>query len=266
MNLVSEIAFKRLVSWGEKVRKNPITPPSSHKGKPVATINKQSMGYFIVKDIESATSYLKREWAIFALKELLDNAYDWLDDNYPGTKPEGKEKRRIVIRIWITGSSNADSTVNKFIHIAVRNSNVDNILEFTKLEETFDYDIWYSTKRGQHRGTTGGLGDALKRILAMGYAAWSESENKSEEHDAAAASEETIEFELEEEKQWNEPIIVRSNETERRCFLTVEMSKGNRWVKVKPWVPTRNIGTDTEVEVTLPAVRDSGYQIYSAEP
>ena len=61
-------------------------PPLADKAKPVATINKQSMGYFIVKDIESATSYLKREWIIFALKELLDNAYDWLDDYYPGDK------------------------------------------------------------------------------------------------------------------------------------------------------------------------------------
>ena len=213
------------------------------------------MGYFIVRDIESATSYLKREWAIFALKELLDNAYDWLNDHYPAIKPEDKDKRRIVIRIWVTENRNASGTVNKFIHIAVRNSNIDNFPAFTNLKETLDYDIWYSTKRGQHRMTTGGLGDALKRILGMGYAAWSEDENETKQ---GAAGEEIIEFGLEEEKQWNEPIIVRCNETERRCFLIIEMSKGNRRVDIKPCMPTRNIGTDTEVEVMLPIVPDSG--------
>ena len=214
------------------------------------------MGYFIVRDIESATSYLKREWTIFALKELLDNAYDWLNDHYPAIKPEDKDKRRIVIRIWVTENGNANGAGNKFIHIAVRNSNVDNFPAFTNLKETLDYDIWYSTKRGQHRMTTGGLGDALKRILGMGYAAWSEAEIETKQ---GAAGEEIIEFGLEEEKQWNEPIIVRRNETERRCFLTIEMSKGNRKVDIKPCVPTRNIGTDTEVEVMLPIVPDSGY-------
>ena len=142
---------------------------------------------------------------------------------------------------------------NKFIHIAVRNSNVDNFPTFTNLKETFDYDIWYSTKRGQHRGTAGGLGDALKRMLGIGYAAWSEVANESEQE------EEKIEFELEEEKQWEEPIIVRCNKTEYRCFLFVEMSKGNRWVDIQPCVPTKNIGTDTEIEVTLPVVPDFGY-------
>ena len=106
-SICSEIALKRPVGWEQKLRKNAITP-LGNKAKPVATINKQSMGYFIVKDIESATSYLKREWAIFALKELLDNAYDWLDDYYPGTKPEDKNKRRILVNIWVTEGSNAN--------------------------------------------------------------------------------------------------------------------------------------------------------------
>lgn len=253
MKSTSDIAFNRLVGGEQKVRKKAIALLGSHnnkapkpKPKPVATINKQSMGYFIVKDIESATSYLKREWGIFALKELLDNAYDWLNDNYSAVKPEDKEKRKIMVRIWITKNSNDNGIVNKFIHIAVRNSNVDNIPAFTNLKKTFDYDIWYSTKRGQHRMTTGGLGDALKRILGMGYAAWSEIENETEQQGQG--------FETEEEKQWTEPVIVRGNETECACFLKVEMSNGNRCVKIMPQTPTRDIGTDTEVEITLPVV------------
>jgi hypothetical protein len=197
----SEITFKRLVGWRQKVRKNAIAPLGSHRAKPVATINKQSMGYFIVKHIESATSYLKREWAIFALKELLDNAYDWLNDHYPAIKPKDKDKRGIVTRIWVTENGNASGTVNKFIHIAVRNSNVDNFPAFRNLKETLDYDIWYSTKRGQHRMTTGGLGDALKRILGMGYAAWSEAENETKQGAAGKEINAELEAELDDEEQ-----------------------------------------------------------------
>ncbi len=117
-----------------KVAKKTISPAiggREHSPGPVATINKQSMGYFIVKDIESATSYLKREWPVFAFKELLDNAYDWLNDQYPATKPEDKSLRKITVRMWLTEANSE----NKFVHIAVRNSNVDNIPVFTNLKE-----------------------------------------------------------------------------------------------------------------------------------
>ncbi len=201
------------------------------------------MGYFIVKDIESTSSYLKRQWHMFAFKELLDNAYDWLNDHYPAANSEDKAVRKIIASMWLTGVED-----NQFIHVAIRNSNVDNIPAFTNLAKTLDYDLWYSTKRGQHRMTTGGLGDALKRILGMGYAAWREAEIKTKQQ----AGEEVLEFELE-EKQWIEPIIVRCNGMERRCFVKVEMSKGNRWVEIqKEPRPTRHIGIDTEVEITLP--------------
>jgi hypothetical protein len=229
------------------VTKKALSPSSGHRSKvhgPVATINKQSMGYFVVKDIESATSYLKREWAGFAFKELLDNAYDWLNDHYPAIKPEDNRLRKITARLWLT-----ENESNKFIHIAVRNSNVDNKPVFTNLEKTLDFDLWYSTKRGQHRITAGGLGDALKRILGMGYAAWIELENETKQK----IGEEMIELEVE-EKQWNEPIIVRCNRTERRAYLKVQMSRGRRWIDIETLSnPIRDIGTDTEVEITLPA-------------
>jgi hypothetical protein len=86
-----------------------------HRG-PVATSTKQLMGYVTVKNIEIETSYLQQDWPTFALKELIDNAYDWLNDYYPARKPEDKEIRKIGVRIWIT----TDSDNNKFIHIAVR--------------------------------------------------------------------------------------------------------------------------------------------------
>ena len=81
-------------------------------------MNPKSMGYFIVKDIESATSYVKTEWTRFAFKELLDNAYDWLDDCYPAESTEDRSKRKIIANIRLTENSSSNS---KLIHIAVRN-------------------------------------------------------------------------------------------------------------------------------------------------
>ena len=49
-------------------------------------------------------------------------------------------------------------------------------------------------KRNQHRMTTGSLGDALKRCLGMGYASWTSDYNPDETF---------------EEKQWDEPVIIR---------------------------------------------------------
>ena len=149
--------------------------------------------------------------------------------------PEDKDKRKVSTRIWTTTS--ADSN---FIHIAVRNTNVNNIPTFATMEKILDFDLWHSTKRDQHRMTAGSLGDALKRCLGMGYALWTEKDNPD--------INETLE-----DKQWNEPIIIRCNGTERKAFLRVYMSKGKRWVDVEQLLrPTRDIGDDTEVEVTLP--------------
>lgn len=203
-----------------------------HEG-PVATTTSQIMDYFTAKNIEISISYRQNEWVQFVLKELMDNAYEWLNDYYPAKRAEDKEIRKISVRIWVPEESNN----KKFIHIAVRNSNVNNQLAFQNLEKVFDYHIWYSTKRNQHRMTCGSLGDALKRSLGMGYASWTEDYNPDETFD---------------DKQWNEPIIIRCNGQEFNVFLKVDTSIPDAHVDILQDKPTRDIGPDTEVEVTLP--------------
>ena len=65
--------------------KNSQTPLSADKNPvrkkcPVATSTKQMAGYFTVSGIENEISLTENEWPCFALKELSDNAYDWLND------------------------------------------------------------------------------------------------------------------------------------------------------------------------------------------
>jgi hypothetical protein len=47
---------------------------------PVSTSTKQSTAYITIKGIQSETSYQEPDWPVFAMKELMDNAYDFLND------------------------------------------------------------------------------------------------------------------------------------------------------------------------------------------
>jgi hypothetical protein len=168
--------------------------------------------------------------------QLIGNAWDSLQDNYPdGTK----ETRKIGVRIKI--DSVLDGAARRVvIRIAVSNSNVDNLPMFENIEQIFDYTKFHSTKRNQHRMVTGALGDFLKRSLGMGYACWTEDYDKERKDSAAAA-----------DKQWPEPVIIRHNGEEDWVFLHVEWDKQEYWPKI---VHTVEYGAPkyTEVQVTLP--------------
>ena len=79
----------------EKKADPPITSPAKPKKGPTSTSTKQSMAYITVKGIENQTSYLQRDWPIFAMKELMDNGYDSLNDYYPNSP---KEARKIAVQ------------------------------------------------------------------------------------------------------------------------------------------------------------------------
>jgi hypothetical protein len=205
---------------------------SRRKG-PVSTSTKQSMSYVTVKGIESEISYLESDWAKFAVKELMDNAYDFLNDFY-GKSP--KEARKIAVRIWCTPKHEGSGMV--IIHIAVRNSNIDNIKIFENLESMFDYNIWYSSKRHQHRMICGYLGDFLKRSLGMGYASWTYNHKPEDSF---------------EDKQWDEPLILRFNGHECRAMIRVDRDNQHITAQLDKQQPHKLIdGNETEVEIALP--------------
>jgi hypothetical protein len=57
---------------------------------------------------------------------------------------------------------------------SVRNSNPNNISEFTNLIETFNYKRAYSSKSNQYRVTRGAQGDAKKTMTYALNNSWSE--------------------------------------------------------------------------------------------
>jgi hypothetical protein len=213
--------------------------------RPISTTDKQSMAYVTTRNIETETSYLEKDWPLFVLKELLDNAFDWLNDYYPAKSLEDKNFRRIGVKIEISENGN-----DRFVHISVRNSNPKNIPAFENLSKMFDFYSWHSTKRNQHRMTTGSLGDALKRCLGMGYAIWTYDYNPDE----------TLE-----EKQWDQPAIIRRNGKETKIFIKVDNCLQRIWAEIEQeGKPDKDMGNDTEVEITLPLPRsgeDNDYWI-----
>jgi hypothetical protein len=200
--------------------------------KPVFTSTKVSMAGFTVSGIESETSYLERTWPLFVEKELMDNCYDWFNEVYPDSP---RQDRKISLRVCPSDNG---------IRIAVRNSNVDNIPVFQNLELTFDLAMWHSSKRNQHKGGTGALGDALKRILKMGYASWTSGYNSQDSFI---------------DRQWDEPIVLTFNGQRHTAVLYVD--KDNQGAKViinLDYDTVIDIGNDTEVSVGLPTRHDYG--------
>lgn len=82
----------RHVNLSKKISKKPDLPYF----RPAATSTVKLISYITVKAIELDVSYVLSLWPLFVLKELLDNAWDFLNDYYSQCP---KEDRRIVVTI-----------------------------------------------------------------------------------------------------------------------------------------------------------------------
>jgi hypothetical protein len=219
-----------------------MTPHVRRKsGKPVSTSTKQLTGYFTVNGIQSEISYRLKDWPIFALKELMDNAYDFLNDFYSITAAVNKDNSNTRRTISVSVKINCplpDMGVRIF-RISVRNSNVDRESVFEDLDQIFNYTQWQSSKRNQHRMNCGSLGDFLKRAIGMGYASFmsltADSNNDSGSDD----------------RQWEEPLILRFHHKEYRVLASYDIYTGVATPDIQG--PYESEAVDyTEVEVALP--------------
>lgn len=221
-------------------------------------------GYFTVSGIENELSIPENMWPCFALKELADNACDWLNDYYPisnvinGCRSNSSSSinynssttrtRYIAIRIQIDKIAN-DADLTRVFRIAVQNSNVDQIEVFgggcEGLEQIFDYTQWSSTKRNQHRMTAGFLGDYLKRHSGMGYASWNNIVRISDIGYNDGDSDDI---------QWKEPIIFRFNGSEYKVFVYYDRYRGLPESVIK-YAGDSDAIDYTEVECALPVSR-----------
>lgn len=244
----------------------------------VATTTKQTSGYFTVQGIQNEISLIEENWPCYSLKELMDNAYDWLNENYPAailtaptpvnssnnninssvskTTDGGKIRREIAVKIRIEPIPN-DPEQTHIFRIAVRNSNVNKLEVFggnqERLEHIYDYSQWLSTKRYQHAMTVGALGDYLKRHGGMAYASWSNIARVNNEEDIIDITKITDDINEEEadNPQWKEPIIFRFNGSEYRVFVYYDRNRGEP-KSVIEYTGNSDAIEYTEVECALP--------------
>jgi hypothetical protein len=216
---------------GEKASTPPTpneTPSPSTSPKDIFSSKRHSMNYVTVDGVKLRTGYGdKRDWYFLCLKELLDNAIDFLWDKYRGASDA-------AIDVYI------EKTSDLLLRIKVKNSNPKNIEAFTleKLNLIFDFDMTAGSKQNLHIISLGVLGDAMKQVLALPYVLINA-------HDDGTTFA---------NRQWEYPLIIRSNKKEYHVPLYVDLA--NQIIKSKPIKETnaKISFTDTEIEVILPII------------
>ena len=186
------------------------------------------MNYVTVDGVKLRTGYYdKVDWYFLCLKEPLDNAVDFFWNKYRGASDA-------AIDVYI------EKTSDSLLRIKVKNTNPKNIEAFTleKLNLIFDFDMTAGSKQNLHIISRGVLGDAMKQVLALPYVL-------IHAHDDGTAFA---------NRQWEHPLIIRSNKKEYHVPLYVDLA--NQIIQSKPIKETdaKISSTDTEIEVTLPII------------
>ena len=186
------------------------------------------MDYVSWRSIESRTGISKSDVYKFILKELLDNAVDFIES---GSHSNNNITPEIKAIIKLNNGTIANS---KTISIIVRNSNPNNnpIARGNSkemLKSIFKIGVYYSSKRNIFKITKGALGDALKEILCIPHA-------------------------LAEDRQikWTLPLIIRNANKEFKIHLLV--NKFNDTIRTDVDEAHYDLSGATEVEVTLPII------------
>jgi len=127
----------------------------------------QTTDFITIKGIRTRLGLEKNELGIFIIRELIDNALDFIESN---TKEFVKLNRSPYIHL--IASEEEKTEIGKVTKVIVRNSNPIGIDVFTedKIKKIFDFDNYYSSKRNQYHISRGALGGAFKEILGIPYA------------------------------------------------------------------------------------------------
>jgi hypothetical protein len=188
----------------------------------IFTYKSQHMDYFDAQGVTLNTGYTnKLEWYLLPIRELLDNACDFLQKN--------SNDATVIINIHVT---------KELFHLTVTNSNKNDIKVFSNLKPIFDFDKRYGSKQDVHVISRGMLGDALKQILALGYT-------------LLHANDEGTDFS---DTQWDYPLIIRHNGYETKVSLQVDKARQQAHAIPKTDNDNKLNHKDTEIAIILPVI------------
>lgn len=196
------------------------------------------MDYVTPEGIIKRTGYSdKRDWYLLVIKELYDNAIDWLWNEYPGST-DSKIINKIVID-------------NKNFNFKIRNTNPKNIPVFEHLQHIFNYEMTYGSKQNEFKISRGTLGDAMKFVLAIPYVLINLDRDKSNDFS---------------DKQWKTPMYIRHNGIEQKVFIVVDEASNTIEAQITPVEQAKKLAhTDTEIEVTYPMLHRPRSVIFNTD-
>lgn len=200
---------------------------NEYEEKPIFTSENQIMDYVTVKGIKNRTGVEKNHLIIFVLKELIDNALDFME-KYASDFNKINEKPKISITI-------TEDNDNNLINIKIRNSNpgIDVFSEF-QIKNIFDFSRFYSSKRHRHQISRGALGDALKEILCVPYALSLEDSNKKLDYPLKINLEDrTINIRVNIDK------IKQTIESDIKTQTIRNFTNNKRFIEIETTIPTK---------------------------
>ncbi|MFY9965553.1 MAG: hypothetical protein WAK50_07415 [Nitrososphaeraceae archaeon] len=192
----------------------------------VSTYRKLSMDYYTRDGVILRTGLSNLiDWFLLCVRELLDNAIDFLLRYHQGYD-------NCVISVEIFKDDN-------FFYLKVKNPNSNNLCVFKNKVAIFDDEHRYGSKQDLHIISRGMLGDAMKQILAFGYILIHLEDDGSSFED----------------KQWERPLIIRHNKAEYNIYLKIDKARQTRFVDIHK-SPNELEDPTTEIELTLPIPND----------
>ena len=123
----------------------------------------QIYDYLSIQGLNTKFGLNSTDFDIFIIKELMDNALDFIESN----AKKFVNGKRPFIHVIITQEENREVT-----KIRIRNSNagINNIFPGQRINKIFNLPDYHGSKRYRHKINRGELGDAFKAILCIPYA------------------------------------------------------------------------------------------------
>jgi len=169
-------------------------PIEQQEDTPVFSSQKGIMDYATIQGIRSRTGIDEKQMGLFVIKELIDNALDFLEKNNIVRKEVAVfvTKEPNYIRIRVLNSTQPSSSLGS----------TSASLSEDIIRSIFNYDKFYSTKRNLYKISRGALGDALKEVACIPYAI-------ADRYDVQG---------------WQEPLII-TNGSGKRFYVRIQIDK-----------------------------------------
>ena len=181
------------------------------------------MDYISLNNITKRTGTDKQHLIPFVVKELLDNAVDYVETFGRKSDSDPVIGLKITDKKIIISNTNLQSKRNSF--------NLD------KLNSIFAFDSTFSSKANLYKITKGYMGDALKEVLCIPYAL---------ARDLG--------------KEWNEPLIIKYDD--KTYQIKPVLNRSEQTIKPDIKVQPRNDNSDeTVIEVSLPTMTEQNQNV-----